>query len=261
MTSDTDHTLLAQATAQQVVLLADSQAWESMHRNLTFFLAGARSSHEEAHHSHQLHLWKARLLGARATGDPMADTNAQAELSGMVLAELRHRGDATAQLLAAFPMLNQPAAPVSQPAQPPQPPQQHAVQQAEYSQTSAEVTEEGGEPEFLYADVFVFVTEYLSQMLRRRINGSSATWCPRWWAHPEAGARLTALWLAWEYLRQEPGTGMSTWWLHHADPHLRVLLDPDMGPFAACSPKDGHTAYPFDPLPVEPYDASQDPLV
>ncbi|MGX2993620.1 DUF4913 domain-containing protein [Streptomyces sp. JNUCC 64] len=115
------------------------------------------------------------------------------------------------------------------------------------------------EPEFHYPDVFAFVTEYLGQLVRRRINGSSATWCPRWWAHPEAGARLAALWLAWEELRREPGTGMSNWWLHHADPHLRVLMDPDLGPFAACSPKDGHTAYPFDPLPLEPYDPAADP--
>ncbi|MDT9688409.1 DUF4913 domain-containing protein [Streptomyces sp. P9(2023)] len=250
MNSDTDFTRAAQALAQQTVLLADSHAWESMHRNLTFFLAGARSSHEEGHHSHQLHLWKTRLLTARAAGDAMAETNAGTELSTMVVAELRHRGDAMAQLLATFPVLTGPAAAEPQPSQPPQPPAQAPQQQP--------ADEDPGE--FLYADVFVFVTEYLANMLRRRVNGSSSTWCPRWWAHPEAGARLTALWLAWEHLRQEPGTGMSTWWLHHADPHLRVLMDPDMGPFAACSPKDGHTAYPFDPLPLEPYDASQDPL-
>ncbi|MFD3945088.1 DUF4913 domain-containing protein [Streptomyces sp. NPDC058579] len=242
MSSDTDLARTAQALAQQAVLLADSHAWESAHRNLAYFLAGARSAHEEGHHGHQLHLWKTRLLTARAAGDAMAETNAGAELSAMVAAELHHRSDALAQLLAMFPALAEPAAAQPQPVQ------------------QAETPPPDDDSEFFYADVFVFVTEYLSQLLRRRVNGSSSTWCPRWWAHPEAGARLTALWLAWEHLRQEPGTGMSTWWLHHADPHLRVLMDPDMGPFAACSPKDGHTAYPFDPLPVEPYDASQDPL-
>lgn len=119
--------------------------------------------------------------------------------------------------------------------------------------TSAEAQQAAEEEvEFYFADVFVFVSEYLSQMVRRRVNGSTATWCPRWWEHPEAGARLSALWLAWEHLRHDPALGMSTWWLHHADPHLRVLMDADMGPFAACSPKDGHTAYPFGPLPVDP---------
>ncbi|MFF5934589.1 DUF4913 domain-containing protein [Streptomyces sp. NPDC012508] len=119
----------------------------------------------------------------------------------------------------------------------------------------------GEDAEFYFADVFAFVSEYLSPTIRRRVNGSSATWCPRWWEHPEAGARLTALWLAWEHLRHDPALGMSTWWLHHADPHLRVLMDTDLGPFAACSPKvGGHTAYPFDPLPLETYDPQSPPV-
>ncbi|WP_217179587.1 DUF4913 domain-containing protein [Streptomyces sp. AC495_CC817] len=108
-----------------------------------------------------------------------------------------------------------------------------------------------GEPEFYFADVEAFVSGYLSPVIRRRIDGSSATWCPQWWQHPEASARLTALWLAWEHLRKEPGPGMSTWWLYHVDPHLRVLMDVDAGPFAACSPEDGHTAQPFAPLPLD----------
>lgn len=113
--------------------------------------------------------------------------------------------------------------------------------------------------EFHFADVFLFVDQYLSQMVRRRVNGVSATWCPRWWEHPEAGARLTALWQTWEHLRHDSALGMSTWWLHHADPHLRALMDPDHGPFAACSPKDGHTDYPFGPLPTEPYEPPAPP--
>ncbi|MFG2774922.1 DUF4913 domain-containing protein [Streptomyces sp. NPDC048350] len=238
MSSDnTEYARAAAVMAEKAVFFAETKAWAPMHMKLTFFLAGSRSAQEEQHHSGRLDEWKARLLAARSAGDGAADANARAELAGMVLAELHQREGALATLLGAFPLLAEEMTT--------QPPEQQSG------------SEEG---EFFYADVFVFVTEYLSQMLRRRINGSSATWCPRWWAHPEAGARLSALWLAWEQLRQEPGAGMSTWWLHHADPHLRVLMDPDMGPFAACSPKDGHTAYPFDPLPVEPYDESLDPL-
>lgn len=229
MSSDTTYTRTAQALAEKAVFFAGTKAWDPMHMKLTFFLAGARSSQEEAHHAGQLDEWKGRLLAAREAGDPNADATAQAELSALVTAELHQRQGAFEQLLSDFPLL------------------------AEAATDAAEET-----VEFFYADVFVFVTEYLAPTIRRRINGSSATWCPRWWAHPEAGARLSALWLAWEHLRHEPGTGMSVWWLHHADPHLRVLFDPDMGPFAACSPKDGHTAYPFDPLPVEPYDPERD---
>jgi hypothetical protein len=37
-----------------------------------------------------------------------------------------------------------------------------------------------------------------------------------------------------------PGTclGVSTWWLNHADPHMRVLMDEE-GPFKKCA-YDGH---------------------
>ncbi|MET9605159.1 DUF4913 domain-containing protein [Streptomyces sp. NPDC006512] len=125
----------------------------------------------------------------------------------------------------------------------------------------ADVPAPGEQVELFFSDVFAFVSEFLAPTVRRRLNGSSATWCPRWWEHPEAGARLSSLWLAWEQLRLEPTLGLSTWWLHHADPHLRVLMDTDLGPFAACSPKvGGHTAYPFDPLPLEEYDPEAQPL-
>ncbi|MBT2505834.1 DUF4913 domain-containing protein [Streptomyces sp. ISL-98] len=69
----------------------------------------------------------------------------------------------------------------------------------------------------------------------------------------EALSRLTALWRAWENLRLDPALGMSTWWLHHAKPHLQDLLDADTGPLSACSP-EGHTAYAYPPLPLEPAD-------
>lgn len=49
------------------------------------------------------------------------------------------------------------------------------------------------------------------------------------------------MWRSWERLRREAGTGGSDWWLPHADPHLRVLLDPETGPFYNC---DGEHAAP-----------------
>ncbi|MFE2245996.1 DUF4913 domain-containing protein [Streptomyces lavendulae] len=33
---------------------------------------------------------------------------------------------------------------------------------------------------------------------------------------------------------------MTTWWVQHADPHLRILMDPKQGPFADCSPEGPH---------------------
>lgn len=107
--------------------------------------------------------------------------------------------------------------------------------------------------ELNFRDLAAFVEEYLAAILRRRVDGRALTWCARWWEHPEAIARLAALWRAFEYLSVDPALGMSTWWLHHADPHLAVLLDPERGPFAGCAP-DGthHVAHPglvLEPVP------------
>ncbi|MGW1674602.1 DUF4913 domain-containing protein [Streptomyces sp. NPDC002324] len=109
-------------------------------------------------------------------------------------------------------------------------------------------------PPLVFPHVEAFVTDYFAPTYRRKINGSSAVWCPEWWRHPEALQRITAIWRAWENLRHDPALGLSTWFLQHADPHMRVLLDPDNGPFNGCSPKDGHSSRPSPPLPVKPAD-------
>ena len=97
-----------------------------------------------------------------------------------------------------------------------------------------------------YPTVEAFVTEYLAPIIRRPTAGRC--WCPSWWAHPEAVWRLTALWNAWEALTVDHDTGASSWWLHHLDPHLRVLFD-RAGPFAGC--RGSHTDT-LQPLPVTP---------
>lgn len=53
--------------------------------------------------------------------------------------------------------------------------------------------------------------------------------------------RLDALHRAFEALLQDPGTGMSTWILHHADPHMVALTSP-RGVFKGCSVEVGHDA-------------------
>ncbi|MFD8560587.1 DUF4913 domain-containing protein [Streptosporangium canum] len=61
-------------------------------------------------------------------------------------------------------------------------------------------------------------------------------WCPRWWKHPEAIARLHALWMAWEELTTPAVggyTGPSTWHDDHLEPALAVLRSPE-GPLAGC---------------------------
>ncbi|MCG3039014.1 DUF4913 domain-containing protein [Streptomyces sp. S1A] len=65
-------------------------------------------------------------------------------------------------------------------------------------------------------------------------------WCRQWYEHPEAVARLHALWLAWQQLTDvEAGpAGPSTWHRDHLDPTLLQLRAPD-GPFAACTTNPG----------------------
>lgn len=110
-----------------------------------------------------------------------------------------------------------------------------------------------GEPGIIDADLVAWVENWLSPIIRRPIT-SNHRWCPRWWAHPEAVARLTALWLAWKAADQAGGTAPSTWWLTTFAPHWTALTAPS-GPFAACSPGHDPTAEPHcssaGRLPVE----------
>ena len=80
-----------------------------------------------------------------------------------------------------------------------------------------------------------FTAAYLFPLMRRRLGGH-LTWCPKWWLHEEAITRLMALWYSWEHYRYEGPTGLSDWLLHHADPHMAVLMSKDNGPFMACTP-------------------------
>lgn len=94
-------------------------------------------------------------------------------------------------------------------------------------------------PPLVYGSAEEFLHEQLLPTYVRNVRGKQMRWCGRWFLHPEAIARITSLWRSWEKLRLEAGTGSSDWWLHHADPHMRVLLDPE-GPFFNCG--EGHCA-------------------
>ena len=86
---------------------------------------------------------------------------------------------------------------------------------------------------------------WLLEVYRRSTRGQARVWCPEWWKHPEAVARMDALWRAFEQLRQDPGTGMSVFWRDHADHHMSVLLDAD-GPFKGC--EERHSEHPLEPI-------------
>ncbi|MEV4555738.1 DUF4913 domain-containing protein [Kitasatospora sp. NPDC049285] len=77
---------------------------------------------------------------------------------------------------------------------------------------------------------------YLFLPVYGREISTTRPWCAQWEQHPEAVARLHALWLAWQQLTDfEAGlSGPSTWHRDHLDQALVHLRAPD-GPFAACT--------------------------
>lgn len=104
------------------------------------------------------------------------------------------------------------------------------------------------EPELYFGSVDEFVREIIVPMYRRKVGArGSRRWSAQWWRNAEAISRLDALWRAWESLRLDGATGISTWWRDHADYHMNVLFDPD-GPFGAS--EDENKA--GEPLPYEP---------
>ncbi|WP_231390252.1 DUF4913 domain-containing protein [Nocardia sp. CNY236] len=111
------------------------------------------------------------------------------------------------------------------------------------------MTEQQQQP-MIHATVVEFVENHLSRIYRRQVTDLSDTvWCPEWWRHGEAVMRLEALWRAWEHYRLDARTGMSVWFLEHADPHMSKLFDP-RGPFKYCSVRNGHKDM-ISPLPTK----------
>lgn len=104
------------------------------------------------------------------------------------------------------------------------------------------------EPENHFPTMYVFVEDYLVHVYAHEIRAqiTEPRWCPCWWEHPEAVARVEALWKAFEVQRLDAGTGMSVWFRDHADPCMAVLLAAS-GPFSQCD-AENHKVRP--PLPV-----------
>jgi hypothetical protein len=121
--------------------------------------------------------------------------------------------------------------------------------------TTSTETDDGPEPKFSCLEAFV--TGYLAPALARKAT-SRRTWCPTWWAHPEAVLRLWAVWQAWEAFYAQGGVGPSSWWVYHLDHHLARLFDAEIGPFSLC--RDGHSEA-AQPLPCEPAPPDVGPIV
>ena len=52
-----------------------------------------------------------------------------------------------------------------------------------------------------FATLPEWIEQWLLPVYRRSVRGHERVWCPEWWRHPEAVARLDALWRAWEHLQ------------------------------------------------------------
>ena len=88
-----------------------------------------------------------------------------------------------------------------------------------------------------YETVDAWVDDVFVELAARK----QYAWCPKWRAHPEAHARLTQMWRAWEFANAKVDTdlqAMENWHRLVFDHHVTVLLD-RAGPFADCT--DGHS--------------------
>jgi len=156
---------------------------------------------------------------------------------------------------------------------------QAAVREATWEALNASVGEQGerdqagerdqGEDQHedeaapFYEFVSEFVEDFLAPIIERKLVGSGRglTWCPQWWVHPEAIARLMAMWEAWETLRGDGGTAMSSWWSAHCDHHLGVLMNGESGPLNLCTPTEhgGFTGgLRVEPAPADLWTAAPD---
>ncbi|KZM70433.1 DUF4913 domain-containing protein [Nocardia terpenica] len=93
-----------------------------------------------------------------------------------------------------------------------------------------------------------FVTDWLLPVTAVRISGHQRegqyTWCRRWWDHHGVCIRFATVHAVFEAaLQADDLTAMSTLFVAHIDPHMRVILDAARGPLHRCTP-DRHIPLP-----------------
>ena len=121
-------------------------------------------------------------------------------------------------------------------------------------------TEQGVDMRTLVA----WVENNITTLIARKVptTDGAPRWCPHWWDHAEAIARLEAARQAWNALSTTGGTGLITY-LDYLDRVVLAVLTSDTGPFARCNPRThtpdrplGHT-----PPPPQIYDQPVAPAV
>ena len=98
-------------------------------------------------------------------------------------------------------------------------------------------------PPLQFPTVDAFVTDFIAPVWASTATTAGTCWCPRWWMHPGAVLRLTALWQAWEHMHVNDGpTAAAKWLVSYGDPIMRELTG-SAGAFHACSPQKGHSPW------------------
>lgn len=120
----------------------------------------------------------------------------------------------------------------------------HADARAAQAEAEAAASKDGDTAKNQFPTVYAFVEQYIAEIYAEDLTESAheVAWCPQWFRHPDALARLEAAWQAFETLRQEAGTGRSVWFRDHGDPCMSRLLGKD-GPFKRCD-KGRHMCKP-----------------
>jgi hypothetical protein len=97
-----------------------------------------------------------------------------------------------------------------------------------------------------------WVENNITTLIARKVptTDGAPRWCPQWWDHAEAIARLEAARQAWMVLSTAGGTGLVTYF-DYLDRVVLAVLTSDTGPFARCNPRThtpdralGHTPPP-----------------
>ncbi len=97
----------------------------------------------------------------------------------------------------------------------------------------------GDTPRDEFPDADAWVREWFAPAVALKITGDGRglVWCAQWWAHTEVAVRMDALWKGWEVARRDNDkAAMSSWWIQHADHHLRAVCNGESGPMWRCTP-------------------------
>lgn len=66
-------------------------------------------------------------------------------------------------------------------------------------------------------------------------GGKGSVWCPDWRSHPDAVARLAAIWDAWTHMLAEEDAALHSFLRDVLDHHMPMLVDAERGAFRRCN--------------------------